>query len=314
MLDEYKKSQPIPYQILKNTISKEKYSHAYLFETNSFSGSYELVMAFVKSLLCPNKYTSKNNCQNCKQCLLIESGNYTEIEIINPDGLWIKKEQLKKLQEEFSTKALIGNKKIYIINGAEKLNTTAANSILKFLEEPAKGIIAILITNNIYSVLETIKSRCQIIKLIPDKKAFKDETTIERLNISINKTKDLDDQTKEKYEKIIYFINFHEKNHLDTLSYMQKLWHDNIKTKEELQIAFDIMILYYKDILNKQTNRKVEIFEDYQKEINDIIEKNTILDITQKINIIAETKEKIKYNANQNLLMDKLIIDLEGGV
>ena len=315
MLDEYQNLQPIVYRILRNAALKNKYSHAYLFETNGFYDSFNLIFSFVKTISCPHSYTNNKNCQNCKQCEVIESGNFPEINIISPDGMWIKKDQLQKLQEEFNKKAIIGNKKIYIINGADKLNKQAANSILKFLEEPEEGIIAILITDNIYQVLETIRSRCQIIKLKEEKKDFKEEKTLARLHHLLCKSEIAEaEEELEKYEKVINFVNYYEKNQIDTIIYMQKLWHDYIKSKEDLLIAFDIMVLYYKDILNYLTNRNLEIFVDYKNDIEYIADKNNLKTISKKLNIITEFKEKIKYNANTSLLMDKLIITLEGGV
>jgi len=82
MLDKYQETQPIVYKILKNAVSKDKFSHAYLFETNGFYDNYNLILAFTKALLCPNKHTNNENCQNCNQCHQIESGNFPEIEII----------------------------------------------------------------------------------------------------------------------------------------------------------------------------------------------------------------------------------------
>ncbi len=314
MLDDYQKKQPIIYQILKNAIKKEKLSHAYLFETGGFYDSMNFVLSFVKAINCPNNYTNNKKCQNCKQCQIIESGNYPEIKIINPDGMWIKKDQLKELQEEYNKKAIIGKKKIYIINNAEKLNISAANSILKFLEEPEEGIIAILLTENIYQILETIRSRCQIIKLREETKKYKEESTIERINDIINNKKEIEEEKKLKIEKVINFVNYYEKNQLDTILYMQKLWNDYIKTKEEMQKSFDIIILYYRDILNYIMKRKIEIFTDYQEEIEKISKNNNLQTLSNKLKIISEFKEKIKYNANTNLLMDKLMITLEGGI
>ena len=313
MLDEYKTSQEIVYRILKNAINKEKYSHAYLFETGGFSDSNKLIMSFVKALQCPNKYTNDKNCQNCNLCTLIETNNNPEIKIINPDGMWIKKEQLKYLMQEFNKKALLGNKKIYIINGADKLNTTSANSILKFLEEPEEGIIAILVTENIYSVLETIRSRCQIIKLKENKNNFTEENTIERIKKILNIEED-NENIEEKIEKTINFVNYYEKNHLSTIIYMQKLWHDYIKSKNDIINSFEIMIMYYKDILNSIINNDPEIFINYKNEIQTISNTNTLKQISKKITILTDLKEKIKNNLNTNLLMDKLIIELEGGI
>jgi len=312
MLDNYQKTQPIAYKILKNAVSKEKYSHAYLFETNGFYDSYNLIFSFIKEILCEEINQENHNPQTCNTCRMIDSGNYPEIEIISPDGMWIKKEQLKKLQNDFNKTAIIGNKKIYIIKEAEKLNKQSANSILKFLEEPEEGIIAILVTDNIYGILETIRSRCQLIELKESKKELSVKNTNNKLSLILYNKEELEEEEIEKIEKVIKFVNYYEKNHLDAIIYMQKLWHDYIKTKEEMLYAFDLMILYYKDVLNKISNRNIEIFDDYEKEIEEISNKNTITEICDKLSILTDFKEKIKYNANAKLLMDKLVITLEG--
>ena len=312
MLDEYKTSQEIVYKILKNAIKKDKYSHAYLFETGGFSDSKNLIMAFVKALQCPKKNTDQKNCNNCKICTLIETGNNPEVKIIEPDGMWIKKEQIKDLMREFNKKPVLGNKKIYIINEADRLNTATANSILKFLEEPEEGVIAILVTENIYLVLETIRSRCQIIKLKKNENKFQGENTSEKLKQLLQ----LEEFTEEfvlQIEKTTNFVNYYEKNHLSTIIYTQKLWHDYIKNKNDLINCFEIMILYYKDILNNKIKKAPEIFTDYINEIEQISQKNTVQTISKKIITLTELKEKIKFNVNATLLMDKLIIELEGG-
>ena len=307
MLDDYQKSQPIVYKILKNAITDDKCSHAYLIETGGFYDSFNFVMSFVKSLLCPLKNLNKKNCHDCHQCEVIDSGNFPEIDVIPPDGLWIKKEQLQTLQKEFNTKALIGNKRVYIITQADRLNKSAANSILKFLEEPEGNIIAILMTDNIYNVLTTIRSRCQILRL--KKENFsKNQTVMEKLKQIVN----LDEEELEtKIEKVIEFVNYYEKNHLNTMLYIGKLWNDYIKDKQELTFAYEIMINYYKDILNYKLNKDLEIFET-NKEIEFIASKNEVEEICKKIDKLVELKELIKYNINSGLLMDKLIMSLEG--
>ena len=60
MLDEYKETQKIVYKTLVNQINNNKYSHAYLFESNGNPDTFSLVLGFAKSLLCPNKYTNNS--------------------------------------------------------------------------------------------------------------------------------------------------------------------------------------------------------------------------------------------------------------
>ena len=57
------------------------------------------------------------------------------------------------------------------------------------------------------------------------------------------------------------FVNYYEKNHLNTILYIGKLWNDYITGKEEFEMAFEIMINYYKDILNYSLNKPLEVFE-----------------------------------------------------
>ena len=312
MLDDYKESQPIVYQILKNAIINDKCSHAYLIETGGFYDSFNFTMSFIKSLLCPQKKLTKENCGNCHQCEVINSKNFPEIEIIAPDGLWIKKEQLQKLQKEFNTKALIGNKRVYIITKADRLNKSAANSILKFLEEPDNNLVAILLADNIYNVLSTIRSRCQILKLKSLNISNENLTPIQKLKqITITQNSIVDENIDNKIEKVITFVNYYEKNHLNVLLYIGKLWNEYITSKDEYEIAFEIMITYYKDILNYILNKPLEVFE-INEEIQNIASINTKEEICRKINKLVELKELIKYNINTSLLMDKLIMSLEG--
>lgn len=297
MLDKYIEKQNIVYKTLTNAVNKNTYSHAYLFETNDNEDAFDIALSFAKTLLCPNNYTNNNKCFNCTQCQKIDKNIFSDIQIINPDGMWIKKEQLDSLQKEFSKKSIESNKKIYIINNAELLNVQASNSILKFLEEPEENIIAILITKNIYQLLPTIVSRCQIISLKKNN----------------NQEKIIDKEIKEKLEYINNFVKYLEKEKINAMLMTQKLWHDYFKERKDYIVGYELILIYYKDILNFKLNRKIELFSDYKEEIEIIAKNNTFSNLIYKINKIIELKEYIKVNANQNLLLDKLIIELSRG-
>jgi len=306
MLDDYKLNQPVVYKTLKNAAKKNKFSHAYLFETHGYSKSLDLVLSFVKYILCPNNYSNNECCKDCSQCKNIDENNYIELKIIRPDGLWIKKEQLTDLQQEFSKKAITGNKKIYIITEADKLNPASANSILKFLEEPEENIIAILMVENKYQLLDTIVSRCQIISLL-NKPLDNLNTTYEKVSNVIN-NENIDE---DKLDKIIGFVNYYEKHKLDTILNTQKLWHQYFSDKELIKAAFEIISLYYMDAINLACGYHLNIFDKYETNLKEIINKNSIYKLIEKINVILKLKDLIKYNVNTSLLMDKLILELE---
>ena len=323
MLEDYCKTQPIAYKILKNSIIKNKISHAYLIEANGYNKKLEFAISLAKFLLCPNHKTENKNCINCNLCNRIDHGNFTELKIIEPDGLWIKKEQLEQLQEEFSKKSIESDYKIYIINGAEKLNASAANSILKFLEEPEPGIIAILITDNIYQILETIISRCQIISLRKteeyDIQKYHDQYDDSLIQLCKRYSNDetsfiklLDDQTfSSQIQAVINFVKRYETIHKNVLTELPTIWNPYFNDKEKMLTGLDLLILYYKDLLNVKLNRNIEVFFHEYDNFLLYMENNTQSELCEKIKILINMKARIRFNANLALLMDKLILLFE---
>lgn len=300
MLDEYEKDQPIAIKIIKNAVLKNKISHAYLLETNGYIEKENFAICLAKYLLCPNKYSNNSNCVNCTQCKNIDKNIFEDLKIIRPidDSLWIKKDQLIELQKDLSTKSVQSGKKIYIITDATKLNASSSNSMLKFLEEPNQNIIAILLADNIHQLLDTIVSRCQIISLNP---TFKDKKLEEYLSVTVENI-DLIENT------IVNFLKQFEIKKEQTIIYAKKLFHNNITSKNDLIAAFEMMLLYYKDALSLKLNGQAEVFNEIDKNILN----NSIQELNRRISILLELKKKIYVNANTNLLIDKLIIEMGG--
>jgi len=313
MLDDFKEEQPIIYKILTNSIKKDKFSHAYLFELNGYSKGLNLALAFAKFLLCPNNYSNSEKCNNCKQCFNIDNNNFLEIKVIDTEGQWIKKEQLEELQREFMTKSIVGNKKVYIINNAEKLNVSSSNSLLKFLEEPPEGIIAILITNNMYQLLNTIISRCQILSFKKNSVILDDNSTLNKIgNYLFNDNESLDKFKSEDgnnyIETIISYIEFLEKRKTDAIAYKNKEFLNVFSDRKSLNLAFDLFVLYYKDVLNNLLGLDYEYFNDYATELDKVSGLNDVETISKKIKILIDLSINIKFNLNANLLVDKLVI------
>lgn len=309
MLDDYVEEQKIVTTIFKNAVLKNKHSHAYLLETNGYHKANEIAISFAKFLQCSNHYSNNKQCGDCPQCRLIDQNLFSEVKIIEPNGIWIKKEQMDSLQKDFNQTAIQSNYRIYIIKNAEKMNIATANSILKFLEEPAPNIIAILITDNIYQLLDTIVSRCQIISL---KHFNKDnESMYEKLANYVYLPNSVDKLSIQEYvQAIIKFVECLENKGNSILLNTQSLWHKIIDDRDKTLMSFDLLTLLYKDILNKKLQRKIEFYNEYVQVIDSIQNKNETKQLIQKIKLIDEFKEKIKLNVNQNLLIDSFILEM----
>lgn len=318
MLLDFLAEQPIACKIIQNTIMKKSISHAYLIETNNYYRGLDFAIAFAKAILCPNNQLKLENCGKCTQCSRIDSKAFSELEIIEPDGNWIKKEQLDKLQKSFSTKSLESNKKVYIINHADRLNQASANSILKFLEEPEENIVAILLTDNSYSLLDTIVSRCQILKLSNSRNLYNDKVTIQKVaNYLFNSVEGINlfinSNGNDVINGVLDFIRKVEEAKTEMILVETKLCAPFLKDKTTFKMFLDVSILFYKDCLDNKISNKVSFFSDYNDRLLYVVNRNTSDELIKKIEVLTKMQERLKYNCNLNLILDKLII-LLGGV
>ena len=201
---------------LTNTLKTNKLSHAYLVIGEDSLYSDEFILSFVKAIFClENKDKEFFSCEKCKNCRSINHGNYIDFYKLTSDT-YIKKDEIQALKSDLSVKSFYG-KKIYWIKDIEKMTEQAANSLLKFLEEPEDDIIAILSCKNISAVLPTIISRCQQIKLVGQS---------EDNEVAIN----------EELTKLIaeYAKKYSRKPHLANIYVLEKL-----KTKEDIVEFFN---------------------------------------------------------------------------
>lgn len=263
--------------LLKEQIEKDHISHAYIICCEDIKTANDFAVSLAKKLVKKEE---------------------TNIIVIEPDGLWIKKEQIVNLKNQFITKSLTKSKRTYIIKSCDQLNIHAGNSMLKLLEEPEENITGILTTNALNKVLTTIVSRCQIIKL---KNAVSLSNVFENLN--------LDDNIDLKIEKMFDFIIKYETEGLNVYSEINKYWHDIDFPKENYQIGITVLIYIYKDVLNILYNNAIEYFPNHIDKLK-LISKNKIKEnILNKIMILSSIKEKIKNNLNLYLIIDKILIE-----
>ncbi len=162
MFEQLEKTQKIVMQTLKNSFKTNKYNHAYLIIGEETDISLELSKHICTSLLCESN-PACNECFDCKNAINLMHNN---IYIIDEDK-HIKKDIIKELQLEFSKKSFSNKPKIFIMKNADNMNDYAANSLLKFIEEPNPNEVGILIAKNESKILPTIISRCQVLKLAP---------------------------------------------------------------------------------------------------------------------------------------------------
>ncbi|MBI5183917.1 MAG: DNA polymerase III subunit delta' [Nitrospinae bacterium] len=150
------------WTILQNTLRNGSVGHAYLFFGPEGIGKRLTAITFAKALNCLNE--KGDSCDECNSCRKIEGGNHPDVIIINPEGVYIKIEQIRRLQRMVNFKVYEGRRKVVILDSINEMTDEASNSFLKTLEEPPDETILILLSTNIHTLLPTIISRCQGIR------------------------------------------------------------------------------------------------------------------------------------------------------
>lgn len=142
-----KKQKPLMDKFLQ-VVNNHELSHSYLFNGEEGVGKLSLALFITMRMFCKNVSDDSMPCGHCDECRRIAEQQHPDVVIIKPDGLSIKVDQIRYLKSEFSKSGLEGNQKFFIVCDAEKMTTGAANSLLKFIEEPGANIVSFLLTTN----------------------------------------------------------------------------------------------------------------------------------------------------------------------
>ena len=297
MLDKYEKIQNVFYKYITNSVENGHISHAYLIETNGVSYGYDLAISLAKFFLCIGKDSTKQSVILDE----VEKNICSDLYIINSNSE-IKKNDVTFLKHIFSFKSQENNKRVYIINNANLLNVSSSNTLLKFLEEPEDGIVAILVTDSRYDLLDTIVSRCQVLTL-KNNESFIDGIVWDDYDEKLNYT----DFVNNKISSMIKLYCLLELSDVFLLTneYMYSI-------KNELSNFFLVGLAFYYDIFNLYYDRNLHFLDGYDEEKIKVMKNNTINDIIKKIDVINLFINKSGSNVNKDLLIDDFTFKMLG--
>ncbi len=271
-----------------NSFHENNNSHAFLIETNNINACYQDIINIIKKVNCKN-----GTIDDCNVCHTIDAGTNPDIITVRPEKKEINVEPIDNILAQFMTQPLISKYSMYVICEADLLNQTAANSILKFLEEPEEGIVGFFITNRYSSMLPTISSRCEHIIM----------------RYGNNSILDLLDINEEEYDS---YYNF-TKNIIECLnsdqSYERLAKVSSITAKERedilkiFKLVYKIYVIKFENIVNNNYNNL-----EYAQELLGLIKTEDVSILTKRIKLLEEFLNDYRLNVNKDLFVNKLFM------
>ncbi|MEJ8553933.1 DNA polymerase III subunit [Tepidibacter sp. Z1-5] len=294
-------------QFILNSMKKNRISHAYLFEGQSGIGKMMFSMELSKMIL------GTDNLEN-----------NPDFKILKPDGSSFKISQIRDMQLDIIIKPY-KNKKIYILEDAHKMTVQAQNALLKTLEEPPEFALIILIVENSSSILDTIKSRCEVVKFSPLTQIQIQNYLIDNKNIDSKRAKVMASFSMGILSKALdlcYSEEFNNKRN-EVQEYLNIIQSRDLinmytintkieKHKSNLNEIMDILITYFRDILmvKQGVDESLIINLDQIEFLSSLSKKFTYFQISNIIDIIDESNKKLMNNCNFNMVIGTMILNI----
>lgn len=301
----------------KKMKAREQLQHAYIFDGLAGVGKYDLAIWVSQMLYCKRPKVDGAPCLECNQCQRIAAGEHPDVVTLKADGASIKVRQVRQIKEEFSKSGVESRKKILIVEEMEKMTVSAANSLLKFIEEPEGQILIMLLTEEIQKLLPTITSRCQIIHFkrmnVKDRVASIEDKGIARESATILAYLTQDSQVAEEihsdedFQEILqtvwqWFVLVN-KNKDQAFIYVHTNIMPLVQSSKESKLILDLLLILYRDLMTLSFNQeRLLAFSKYESQLEQLARVSNPENISHNLALILNAEKKLStYVAAQGL-------------
>lgn len=147
------------WHALSQTAQAGRLGHAWLLLGDPGLGKEQLAERLARLHLCQQPDRGEP-CGQCHSCQLFDKGHHPDLGTVTVDSKTIGVEAIREICARLQNSAQLDRGKVVIIPDAERMTESAANALLKTLEEPAGDSLLLLIASQVSRLLPTILSRC----------------------------------------------------------------------------------------------------------------------------------------------------------
>lgn len=313
-------------RLLKRGVAEDRIRQGLIFAGPRGVGKHQFALALALALNC-RRPVDGDACGLCDQCIKIAAREHIDVETIVADGQFIKIAQMREMAEKANYRPYDGRRRVYILDDAERLNIAAANSILKVLEEPPETTQMVLVTAKPYALLQTIRSRCQMLSFAPltakELEAFLNENykrpagenrLLARLaRGSIGRALEIDLGVYREERKMMVELLEAAIVARDTMKLMQAAEYLAKKLeREQFERHLDALLVLLADLFYLKLGNAAESLTnaDIAPRLSRLVEAATLAQIADWAERIEAIMQGLARNLNRQLAMEEMLLAL----
>lgn len=311
---------------LQRAVLTDTISHAYLFTGAPGVGKTTLARQLAAALLCEHENVEERPCGECRACHLVTSGNHPDLHIVESEhvGASLKIDQVRELEHTLNLTPVEGRHQVAILRRFEEATTSAANALLKTLEEPSPQVVLVVLAREADLLLPTIVSRCQHVPLRPLPVGLVEEALIQRWGAPVETAELLahlssgrlgwavrtlgdDDALKRRTKRLDDLDELIGASIVKRFKYAEKLARNPIATQQTL----DLWIGWWRDVLLVASEAETAVTNvDRRKELKTYARRFGVEASAAAVKALRTAADKLGRNANTRLTLEVLMLDL----
>lgn len=310
--------------MLRQHVSRGNPGHAYLFTGPRGIGRRTLALRFAQALNCTDPGEPGVPCGKCDDCKRIESGQHPDASVVDAEaeGGILRVERVREQRRLITLKPFQAKYRIAIFARFQEANDSAANALLKTLEEAPAHAILILTAESSEGLLPTVVSRCEVLRLHPAPVEAVEHLLAERgaqpeqarllahvcggcpgAAIRLLEDKGARAQREEKLADLLQLLSLARAGRF---AYSEKL----SKDKASMRAALIIWLSFWRDVLWLAGGAGVPITNiDHQREIETLARGLSLKQATRIVEDLDQALRRLESNVNPRLLSEVLLLD-----
>jgi DNA polymerase III subunit delta' len=335
--------QQRPVRILRSYLRRRTIPHALLFTGIEGVGKRTTALAFAMACNCMHhkgfgrrngnkdvdgaldEESAADPCYQCRACKKITSGNHPDIIHIEPSGLLIRIDQIRRLCHVLSMKPYEARQRVVILSNAQSMTPEAGNALLKALEEPPDRTVMVLTAVQRSDLLPTISSRCQHIRFSPVSMESLISLLVEKRGLDLTSAKIVAVLSTGSISKA---MSMARSNWIDRRNWLlgelaalpsrssgtlMALAEKLSKNKELLEDSLEVMKTWFRDLAIYPYHPDKIINRDLTGAVREASRHMTPHSILSKIDAVHSAQRAIRSNGNLRLTLEVMTFRLSGG-